>query len=817
MGAVFLGLQPGLDRPVAVKVLRVDRTEEEHLIRFRREAKAMARTQHPNLLQLLDFGIEEGHAYMVLEYLEGRNLAEILYYDGPRELGQSTEIMLDVARALQALHDADIVHRDLKPDNVMVSNQGRVVLMDLGLARFRQKGFTATREGRIVGTVEYMAPEILQGAPPSPASDWYSWGVTGFELLDGNLPFPREQILSTIGDYEGSRWLSPTPPRGTRGPEHFCQLLRWTLAGDPERRPAHADQFDLVLRGKVPAPRFPWALPSETIRAQSTVAELRLRAEPEPAPSKNPRGPLAGILALCVLVGLGFSSFFPGSRPDPWSEVLLQRDPSGELRARVLTSKSSVRSLWIEAPGEPRMEVPLGVGTASPFSASPGDSLRLLLEGGGSTSPRPLPEALDATPELVLETPRFRKLEVTLDGPLPASPRFLDSESGEIPLAIRVLAQNPAAFEVWGPKLARVDALAFGGQAHLARVLPLEAAWATDPKELIERVRADLSTHPNLPTSASRSQHIRGARERWLRLRSMALLDLPRFPAKDRDSFARIFKTFLAKEEGEPYWGTATLLPRDLLELHPESVEWLTSLFPERFAEVLAQADALPSKMAPSMLWLRELAYQGLDPKDRSAQGRFLTRLQESDRSFVENAFRPALLPPLEPKSPFSRKLAWVLWMHWAHPFLILANQGRNPGIRRMLIDVSAVHGETVSSAQEELRLQPFLPERGTLPEAPSESRMKSERQLLAEAFAKLPVPEQRFWAEVLLEAWIPDHPEAPPSRASMQFLLDLLAAHGLSEEPSIRARIRELFEKRAREHPSLDYRDLLRSSGGKW
>src|SRR5690349_10642706 len=175
MGQVYLAEQRSLQRKVALKILRpelaADRTALE---RFKAEATAVARVPHANIVQVYTVGMENGIAFMALEYVEGRNLREYLARKGPPELLPALRIMLQVASALQRAGELGIVHRDIKPENILLTRRGEVKVADFGLSRYFAGGQPAvnlTQPGVTLGTPLYMSPEQVQGQPVDPRSD----------------------------------------------------------------------------------------------------------------------------------------------------------------------------------------------------------------------------------------------------------------------------------------------------------------------------------------------------------------------------------------------------------------------------------------------------------------------------------------------------------------------------------------------------------------------------------------------------------------------------------------------------------------------
>jgi hypothetical protein len=206
MGAVYRARDTRLARDVALKILPPRTADSvEALARFEREARAVAALNHPNILALYDVGSEGGVHYAVTELLEGETLRERLLGGRPLTPRKGIEYAVQIARGLAAAHDRGIVHRDLKPENVFVTRDGRVKILDFGIALYEgvpgadqnQTVAPLTGTGFTVGTIGYIAPEQVLGKPATPRSDLFAFGVVLFEMLTGKHPFMRETIPET--------------------------------------------------------------------------------------------------------------------------------------------------------------------------------------------------------------------------------------------------------------------------------------------------------------------------------------------------------------------------------------------------------------------------------------------------------------------------------------------------------------------------------------------------------------------------------------------------------------------------------------------
>ena len=252
MGLVYDGYDAKLKRRVAIKTIRTSTLDEatarHYEMRFRREVRAVARLNHPNIVQVYDFGTEGELAYIVMEYIDGRELKD--YFDAKErfDLPKVLRLMIELLDALDFAHEAGIIHRDVKPANVMLDSRGHAKLTDFGVARFAEPeggDAEATRAGAVIGTPSYMSPEQIQGQPLDQRTDIFSAGVLLYQLLTGKKPF------------EGTQWAlakkiiqdDPIWPSALAGvPQEYDRVLARAMAKSPEGRYASAKRFANALR-----------------------------------------------------------------------------------------------------------------------------------------------------------------------------------------------------------------------------------------------------------------------------------------------------------------------------------------------------------------------------------------------------------------------------------------------------------------------------------------------------------------------------------------------------------------------------------------
>jgi eukaryotic-like serine/threonine-protein kinase len=251
MGEVYRARDERLDRDVALKVLPANAFEDESARRrFRREATALSRLNHPNIATIHDFDHEQGVDFLVMEYVDGTTLRERLER-GALSAGDVASLGAEIAAALEEAHEHGVVHRDLKPANIALTRRGQVKVLDFGLARLRgpvdDAVTTESRTHGLVGTLPYMAPETLRGAAPDHRADIYALGVVLYELATGRRPF--EQTLSTaLAD--DILHQDPTPPGrlGADLPRWLEHLILRCLEKSPERRYQTAREIRVALQ-----------------------------------------------------------------------------------------------------------------------------------------------------------------------------------------------------------------------------------------------------------------------------------------------------------------------------------------------------------------------------------------------------------------------------------------------------------------------------------------------------------------------------------------------------------------------------------------
>jgi beta-lactam-binding protein with PASTA domain len=319
MADVYLAEDEELGRRIAIKILNDRHANDEQFVeRFRREAKNAAGLSHPNIVSIYDRGEAEGTYYIAMEYLDGRNLKELVVARGPLPIGDAIDATRQVLAALRFAHRKGVVHRDIKPHNVMADADGRLKVTDFGIARAGASQMTEA--GSIIGTAQYLSPEQARGSAVDQRSDLYSVGIVLYEMLTGTVPFTGESPVEIA-----MRHLSDTPqPPSIQRPDippDLDMIVLRALAKNPEDRFQTAEEMDAelerVARGA--------GVTTETADAATAVlsgaaldtaptAITPMRRPPaaarqsyryaEPPPRKRPFWPWLLALLLVVLAGL---------------------------------------------------------------------------------------------------------------------------------------------------------------------------------------------------------------------------------------------------------------------------------------------------------------------------------------------------------------------------------------------------------------------------------------------------------------------------------------------------------------------------------
>ncbi|MCD6360533.1 MAG: serine/threonine protein kinase, partial [Armatimonadetes bacterium] len=241
MATVYKAFDTRLEASVAIKVIRMDelppKVLDRALKRFAREAKALARLTHPNIVRVIDAGEHEGAPYLVMPYLPGGSLKQVLRERGRLPWQEGLQLLIPIARALGYAHRQGMIHRDVKPSNILITEDAEPVLTDFGIAKILEDEATMdlTGTGMLVGTPEYMAPEQVSGSTVDARADIYALGVVLYEMVTGRKPYQADTPMAVM--VKQARDPLPRPREFAPGlPEGVERILLKMLAKDPEER-----------------------------------------------------------------------------------------------------------------------------------------------------------------------------------------------------------------------------------------------------------------------------------------------------------------------------------------------------------------------------------------------------------------------------------------------------------------------------------------------------------------------------------------------------------------------------------------------------
>jgi eukaryotic-like serine/threonine-protein kinase len=299
MSNVYQATDRILERTVAVKILAEHLSDDERFVaRFRREALAVAKLIHPNIVQVYDTGVDEGRHYIVMEYVEGRSGAQILQRHGPLGADTTAEIGAQACAGLDYAHRRGIIHRDVKPGNLMIvggpvgGGPLAVKLTDFGIARAIEQT-RITQVGSVVGTAAYLAPEQVRGEEATPATDVYALGVVLYQFLTGRLPHEGSTLAELAVRQQNEKPLPPST-YNDEVPEPLGAAVLRALEGDPSRRYASADELAgglrLGLQGEdVTLPLTEGATPTKVLGGEAATRRLDRTAQTEYRPAQPRR------------------------------------------------------------------------------------------------------------------------------------------------------------------------------------------------------------------------------------------------------------------------------------------------------------------------------------------------------------------------------------------------------------------------------------------------------------------------------------------------------------------------------------------------
>lgn len=302
MSSVYCAFDKQLERHVALKILHEQfGVDEDHVERFRREARAVAQLSHPNIVTVIDRGEEDGKQFIVFELIDGENLKELVTRGGPLPVRRVLELGFEIGRALAFAHANGLVHRDVKPQNVLLNGEGLAKVTDFGIVRTLD-AVGQTETGTVLGTSHYIAPEQARGERVDVQTDVYSFGVVLYELLAGEVPYPGDNFLTVAMKHVND----PVPNVLERRPDtplRLASLVERCMAKLPADRPASMGDVVSELE----------SVRSELDAKEGGDATMIIKAKPAPKPPRASRPRtrrsfplwpvLVGLLLLAAVIG----------------------------------------------------------------------------------------------------------------------------------------------------------------------------------------------------------------------------------------------------------------------------------------------------------------------------------------------------------------------------------------------------------------------------------------------------------------------------------------------------------------------------------
>ena len=462
MGVVYRAERVPVGKAVAIKFLHAAfASDPEFVGRFERETRVMSKLAHPHCVSVLDFGVDEGAPYLVMDFVSGITLSHILD-DGPVEVPRALTLIRQILAGLAHAHEQEIVHRDIKPANLMISEEigtgPHVRILDFGLARLRGAiNATATQSHVVVGTPSYMAPEQTVGSTVDARADLYAVGVVLFEMVTGEKPFRAEDTLELLAMHRGApvpRLANVAPP-AVVVPDGLQEIVDRALAKDPADRFQSAMEFaaaiDELLAGVAPARRTTSAPPE-----LPTTVDLPLHPpEPEVEP---PRRISLWFWVALLLLGFASAAYLSQRSSDPPRErpaATPARPAPAPAPAVAADAAPAAPSITVDAAVAPEMVAEADAAVALAPPPAPPDAGGLLiaditLDDAGlplvddepepdpetAEDPDPLAHTEETTPEDEDEAPDAPEVIVDdePDPKTPAPPTYATTTAGAVRL-----------------------------------------------------------------------------------------------------------------------------------------------------------------------------------------------------------------------------------------------------------------------------------------------------------------------------------------------------------------------------------------------
>ncbi len=379
MAAVYKAYQPNMERYVAIKVLpRHMSSSDEFVERFRREARMLAKLQHPNILSVFDYGEQDGYPYIVMPFVQSGTLSEALR-DHPLTFAEINAIISQIGGALAYAHAHGMIHRDVKPSNVLIDETGNCLLTDFGLARMTEASIKITSSGAVMGTPAYMAPEQGTGAKIDQRSDIYSLGIILYEMLTGRVPYTAETPIAVVVKHiqdplPSARKINP------KLPESIELILMKALAKNPDDRYQNAEDLVHALQAAISTMELEANVITRApiVTAKPIMPKTFAKTRAAKKVAEVPGTPTTGMLK--IFLGGGVLLFLVGGGI-VLTLLLIQKSPN---RDATMTSAaaSPLTNPVIDVTLTPPLEASPTIPTSSP---SPEPPKPVIVDGKGVT------------------------------------------------------------------------------------------------------------------------------------------------------------------------------------------------------------------------------------------------------------------------------------------------------------------------------------------------------------------------------------------------------------------------------------------------
>lgn len=322
MADVFRAVDTILNREVAIKILRADlSTDEISILRFKREAQAATALAHPNIVEIYDIGDYKGHHYIVMEFVPGKTLKQVIRSRAPLLCEEAVDIMKQLTSATAEAHSRGIIHRDIKPQNVIVKSDGSIKMLDFGIATAKGS-MQLTQANNVMGSVHYLAPELAKGESATPQSDIYALGIVLYEMLAGDVPFKADQAVQVAlrhmrDNIKSIRSINPQVPQSVEN------IIIRATAKDPVQRYRSCDEMWRDLSTCLKQDRLneaPLVLPTvknvtkKELNSTNTPTEIKAKTTPHVATGtiekQKPKSKLNTLLISLILAVVAIGVFF---------------------------------------------------------------------------------------------------------------------------------------------------------------------------------------------------------------------------------------------------------------------------------------------------------------------------------------------------------------------------------------------------------------------------------------------------------------------------------------------------------------------------